>query len=117
VTHLRSLCDASSFAHIAEQLTGRTAITPAARSLGAAHFSARTPVTGRTVTGGPPRAARTNQTSPDGRVMIRRVQVCEPLDGIAEVAVVLSRRERVWAMALRLERRHGGWQCSHLEVL
>lgn len=117
VTHLRPLCVADGFLGIAERLTGRTATTTATRILGAAHFAARTPVTGRTVTGAPPRAGRSSQTAPGERVIVRRVQLGEPIDGVAEVAVVLSRRDQVWAMALRLEDHGGRWLCAHLEVL
>jgi len=33
------------------------------------------------------------------------------------VAAVLARRDHVWAMALRLERRQDRWFCAHLEVI
>jgi hypothetical protein len=39
------------------------------------------------------------------------------MEGIAELAVVLSRAGKTWAMAVRLERNHGRWQCMHLEIL
>ncbi|MGE5829668.1 MAG: Rv3235 family protein, partial [Micromonosporaceae bacterium] len=54
---------------------------------------------------------------PVPRLAVLRVQVGEPRIGAAEVAVVLTRRERVWAMALRLEVRAGRWVCTHLQVL
>jgi hypothetical protein len=50
-------------------------------------------------------------------VSVRRVQVCDAVDGVAEVAAVLSRRDHVWAVALRLERRQERWFCAHLEVI
>ena len=63
---------------------------------------------------GPGRPSRV----PSGeRVTVRHVQLCDVLDGVAEIAVVMSRREKVWAMALRMERTRGRWQCSHLEVI
>jgi len=49
--------------------------------------------------------------------MVRRVQVCDVLNGVAEIAVVMSRREKVWALALRMELVGGRWLCCHLEVV
>jgi hypothetical protein len=45
------------------------------------------------------------------------VQICEAVEDVAEVAVVLARREQVWAMALRLERVRERWLCTHLEMV
>jgi hypothetical protein len=45
------------------------------------------------------------------------VQICDVGDGVAEIAVVMARRDKVWAMALRMELSRGRWQCTHLEVL
>jgi Family of unknown function (DUF6459) len=67
--------------------------------------------------GGPPRAGRAARTGPGDRVTVRRVQVCDVSDGVAEVAVVMARRDKVWAMAIRMELARGRWQCTHLEVL
>ncbi len=67
--------------------------------------------------GGPPRTGRTARTGPGDRVTIRRVQICDVLDGVAEIAVVMARRDKVWAMAIRMELARGRWQCSHLEVV
>jgi hypothetical protein len=67
--------------------------------------------------GGPPRTGRTATTAPGDRVIIRRVQICDVLDGVAEIAVVMARRDKVWAMAIRMELARGRWQCSHLEVV
>jgi hypothetical protein len=55
--------------------------------------------------------------APGGRVMLRHLRVCEPRDGVAEVAAILGRGDQVWAMAVRLERHRGAWLCYHLEVL
>jgi hypothetical protein len=115
VTHLRPLCRPERFIDIADRLAAHPATGPAWRRQ-AAQLAARTPVTGR-VTGGPPRAGRTNQTAPLDRVSVRRVQVCEAIDNVAEVAVVLARRDQVWAVALRLECHRGRWLCAHLDVL
>jgi hypothetical protein len=54
---------------------------------------------------------------PHDRIALRQVRLCEPGDGVVEVAAVLGRTGQVWAMALRLERHHGIWVCIHLEVL
>jgi hypothetical protein len=51
------------------------------------------------------------------RVAVRRVRVCEPRAGVAEVAAVLDHREGSWAMAVRLERRRERWTCTSLQVL
>jgi hypothetical protein len=50
-------------------------------------------------------------------VTVRRVQLCDVRDGVLELAVVMARRGKVWAMAMRMERSRGRWQCMHLEVL
>jgi Family of unknown function (DUF6459) len=60
-----------------------------------------------------PRGARET----GGRVVLRHLVLCEPIAGVAEVAAVVGRAGQVWAMALRLERHHGVWLCSHLEVV
>jgi hypothetical protein len=51
------------------------------------------------------------------RVKLRDLRVCEPLPGVAEAAAVLGQDDRVWAMALRLERRPASWQCTLLHVI
>ena len=67
--------------------------------------------------GGPPRAGRSARTGPGDRVTVRRVQICDVSDGVAEIAVVMARRDKVWAMAVRMELARGRWLCTHLEVL
>lgn len=47
---------------------------------------------------------------------VRSLHVSEPAEGVAEVAAVLSAGRRVRALALRLEVRHGRWQCVRLEL-
>jgi hypothetical protein len=116
VAQLRSLCVPEQFADISERLGTHPATGPAWRSRGMAYLAARTHGPGRAALG-PPRTGRVQQTGPGDRVFVRRVQICEAIDGVAEVAVVLARRDRVWAMALRMERRRGRWLCTHLEVL
>ncbi len=51
------------------------------------------------------------------RVAVRRVRVCEPRAGVAEVAAVLDHRDGSWAMAVRLERRRERWTCTSLQVI
>jgi hypothetical protein len=112
VTHLRPFCFPDRFTDIAERLLGKQPRGAVIRSRGLAYQSRA--MAGRAA---PPRAGRSNQTGPGDRVSVRRVQVCEAINGVAEIAVVLARREQVWAMALRMECRGGTWLCNHLEVL
>jgi hypothetical protein len=51
------------------------------------------------------------------RVRLRELRICEPRPEIAEVAAVLGHGDRVWAMALRLERRPAGWLCTFAQVI
>lgn len=51
------------------------------------------------------------------RAVVRSVHVCEPVDGIAEVAALVTERDRSWAMALRLEGVDGRWRCTVLELV
>jgi hypothetical protein len=44
------------------------------------------------------------------------VQVCEPVDGVAEVSVVARRAGRAHAVAARLEGIDGRWQCTALQI-
>jgi hypothetical protein len=111
VTQLRALCLPERFDEVTQRLRAHTpGAVPGSRA------PARSPVPRRTPTGAPPRPGRVGQSGTE-RVTVRRVQVCEPIDGVAEVAAVLARRDDVWAMALRLERRHERWLCAHLEVI
>ncbi len=115
-SQLRPFCLPERFDDIAGRLMGRVIGVPS-RSRGTASApGARPPLVGRP-SGGPPRVGRAHQTGPGDRVAIRRVQVCEAVDGVAEVAVVLARRDKVWALALRLESHRGRWLCTHLEVI
>jgi hypothetical protein len=65
------------------------------------------------------RLARPGQRPrPGDTVRPRRVRVCEPRPGVAEVAAVLHRDGRCWAMAFRLERRQDGhWIARTVELL
>ncbi|MCE1178892.1 MAG: Rv3235 family protein [Micrococcales bacterium] len=52
------------------------------------------------------------------RARVRSVHVCEPADGVAEVAAVVLDGTRVRALAMRLEadRDRGRWQVTALQV-
>lgn len=54
--------------------------------------------------------------SPRPRIAVRSVRVCEPADGVAELAVVLQDGPRVRAMALRLVGQDGRWRVEALHV-
>ena len=64
--------------------------------------------------------ARRNATGrglrPRHRVVVRRVRVCEPTDGVAEAAVVVQDGPRARAVALRLVGQDGKWRVSALQV-
>jgi hypothetical protein len=63
------------------------------------------------------------------RVKLRRMRVCEPRPGIAEISVVLGAHSddgskvggrlggRCWAAAFRLERLGSNWRCTVARVL
>jgi hypothetical protein len=69
-------------------------------------------------TGQPQVTARATLPGPSaGRISLRRIRVAEPRDGAVEAVAVLSRAERTWALALRLECREGSWLCTHVEVV
>jgi len=49
-------------------------------------------------------------------LLIGGVRVCEPVDGVAEVAAVARRGGRAHAVAARLEGVDGRWRCTALQV-
>lgn len=49
-------------------------------------------------------------------VRVRRVRICEPVDGVVEAAVVVQHGIRVRAVALRLVGQDGKWRVSALQV-
>ncbi len=49
-------------------------------------------------------------------VVVHRVRVCEPADGVAEAAVVVRHGPRVRAVAIRLVGQDGTWRVSALQV-
>lgn len=49
-------------------------------------------------------------------LVVGRVHVCEPVDGVAEVATVVRRGGRAHAVAARLEGIDGRWRCTALQI-
>jgi hypothetical protein len=49
-------------------------------------------------------------------LVVQRVRVCEPADGVAEAAVVVRHGPRVRAVAVRLVGQDGTWRVSALQV-
>ena len=94
--HLRPITDRQRFGDVADQLVRRAVrvrISPA-------------------------QAARQGKL-----VRVRRMILNEPVDGVAEAAVVLEQGNSCWAMAVRLERgtradrSAGPWRCTVLQVV
>jgi hypothetical protein len=51
------------------------------------------------------------------RIRLRRVILCEPVDGVVEAAAVVAYGDQVWAMTARLEWRTGSFICVHLGIV
>jgi hypothetical protein len=49
-------------------------------------------------------------------LVVGRVHVCEPVDGVAEISVVARRGGRAHAVAARLEGIDGRWRCTALQI-
>jgi hypothetical protein len=49
-------------------------------------------------------------------IVVGRVHVCEPVDGVAEVSAVAHRAGRAHAVAARLEGIDGRWRCTALQI-
>ncbi len=108
IAQLRPYCAPERFEAIANRLL---------RPVGTGHGHGATRgslIAGRSTASGPGRPGR---SAPEDRVTVRRVQICDVMEGVAELAVVMSRRNKVWAMAMRMEQSRGRWQCMHMEVL
>jgi hypothetical protein len=108
VAQLRAYCAPERFDAIANRLLRPVS---AGRGLGATQTSlimTRLPS---------PRPGRPARVRPEDRITVRRVQICHVMDGIAELVVLMSRHNKVWAMTLRMERNHGRWLCKQLDVL
>jgi hypothetical protein len=49
-------------------------------------------------------------------LVVGRIRVCEPVDGVAEVSAVAHRGGRAHAVAARLEGIDGRWRCTVLQI-
>jgi hypothetical protein len=49
-------------------------------------------------------------------LLVGRMHVCEPVDGVAEVSAVARRGGRAHAVAARLEGIDGRWRCTALQI-
>jgi hypothetical protein len=104
---LRPYCAPERFDAIAHRL-----LRPAGAALGRGHGATRSSVIVSQA-----RAGRPARIAASDRVVVRHVQICDVMAGVAEIAVVMSRHGKSWAMAMRMERGNGRWRCTHLEVL
>jgi hypothetical protein len=59
---------------------------------------------------------RGNRRSWSGPTALRSVRVCEPADGVAELAAVIQMGARFRAIAARLEGLDGRWRCVRLQL-
>lgn len=50
-------------------------------------------------------------------IRVRRLVLCEPCEGVAEVAVVLDDGRSCWAMVIRMEHQPRGWMCTLVQVV
>ena len=91
---------------IIESLAGRRSLRQLAPHLSAAVHHGLATDAGR--------AARHRQWVRSASV--RRVRVCEPADGVAELAAVVQCATRYRAIAARLEGLDGRWRCTRLEI-
>ena len=53
---------------------------------------------------------------PSDPLVVGRIRVCEPVDGVAEVSAVAHRGGRAHAVAARLEGIDGRWRCTVLQI-
>jgi hypothetical protein len=109
LAQLRPFCLPERFDAIVNRL-----LRPADRALGRGQAATRSSVVAGHGLGS---RGQAGYKSPADRVNVRRVQICELNVGAAEIAVVMARRDKVWAMAMRLELVRGKWLCCHLEVV
>jgi hypothetical protein len=115
--HMRHQCRPDRFDRINDHLRGRAVARASPALRGAAALSGRVLIIGRAQPAPPPRGSRSAQRSPGDRLMLRRVQICQVTESVAEVVAVLSRRSASAAMAFRMERVHDRWLCAHLEIV
>jgi hypothetical protein len=62
-------------------------------------------------------AVELRRRSSDSKIRRNTLRVCEPIDGAAEAAAVLSDATRTFAMAYRIEKRTPTWRCAFLKFL
>jgi hypothetical protein len=117
VAQLRQYCRPDRFDRVCEQLRSHSGNRPSPTQRGAAALSGRALIVGRSPLAAPPRVGRSAQRAPGDRLGLRRVQICQVSETVAEVVVVLARRGASAAMAFRLEKVHERWLCSHLEII
>jgi hypothetical protein len=117
IAHLRQYCRPDRFERISDHLRGRPGTRTPPTLRGAAAFTGQAVIVGRTVAGPPPRTGRAAQRSPGDRLSLRRVQICQVSDTVAEVVAVLARRGASAAMAFRMEKVQDRWLCAHLEII
>jgi hypothetical protein len=110
LAQLRPFCLPERFDAIVNRL-----LRPAGRAIGRGQGATRASVVAGPGVGPP--VGRPGPAGPANRVGVRRVQICELSETVAEIAVVMERRDKVWAMAMRMERVRGKWLCCHLEVV
>jgi hypothetical protein len=55
-------------------------------------------------------------TEGNAALVVGRVHVCEPVDGVAEVSAVARRGGRAHAIAARMEGIDGRWRCTALQI-
>lgn len=61
-------------------------------------------------------AAASTKSMPRPRVLVRRVRLCEPADGVVEAAAVVIDGPRVRALAMRLVGLDGRWRLVALQI-
>jgi len=61
-------------------------------------------------------AARAQGDGRSSPPSVKSVRICEPADGVAEVAAVIGQGGRCRAVAARLEGVDGRWRCVHLQI-
>lgn len=60
--------------------------------------------------------AHDGRTAREAECRVRSVHVCEPADGVAELAAVVQVGPRYRAVAARLEGLDGSWRCVRLQI-
>jgi uncharacterized protein DUF6459 len=117
IAHLRQYCRPDRFERISDHLRGRAGTRAAPAQRGAAALSGRVLIVGRGTGAPPPRGGRAEQRAPGDRLAVRRVQICQVSDSVAEVVAIFRRREASAAMAFRMEKNQDRWLCAHLEIV